>query len=1339
MAGNFKMPSKKTTIIVGIIIAILAIVALTGTVVFLKDRGSTEAADLGNEQVSRQETETNSETQNEQGAQSSETTQSNGQTTPGGQIQNEGTTPTDNNPSTGTTGNTGTVETTGTTTRTNTTGNAGTTTTDSIQETTITRSELVKSGIDGLYVGWTPMGINAVLASANINAKTDDLAISKSVETKTGENLVTKGEEITYKITVTNNSERELKEVEIKDAIPEKTKYVEGSIDNDGEILKNSKNETVLRWNVNLGTEDENKEKVVSFKVKVEAEEGTIENVAIVNGKTTNKTQTAIIKASKVATIEGKKEKTAKVGDKVTYAITITNTGDIAGKAKVKDETFAKLIVDGILELDETSVSKEMAERLKAGEEMDTEVPAKSNVEIRFKATVLKVSGAIKNIATVGEEKPEETVNTVNITSSKTPSKTEVKVGETFSYTITLNNSGNTAGTVKVKDTAPDGTTFVSAKVNQTNVNISETELAEGYEVTVPGKDGDVDGKVEITLFVKALEKKANNEYTDIVENTATMIDEGKPDQPVPSEDVKVSNIIAEKTSNYEGKAEGKELHELDTITYTIKLTNKGKANGTVKVSDDQPIGTQLIPDSIKVNGQGSYTLENLQKGIDVPVSAKDENNTDGTATLTFQVKVLTFEGTTKDIINDMAKKDNETVNTTTDMAKKLKTEKEAIKEWEDNNDKVGARPESVELELYANGTTTGTKKEASVINNWKVKFEGLNKYDAQGKEITYTVKEVGTVEHYKAETNGLKVTNTIDYTSIKTEKEAVKTWNDDNNKAGVRPEKVELELYANGTATGTKKEANATNNWKVKFEYLNKYDAQGKEITYTVKEVGTVEHYKAETNGLKVTNTIDYTTFKDKVTVTKTWTQEPEDTDVTTIRPATIELQLKSNNNVKYKHTINTATESSYEFEVEKYDANGNAITYEADENADLTNYDKSVNGYTITNAYKYAKLVPTKTAYKDVECTQKVNIENEADNFAPSQRVYYELTVTNKGKVNGSATLTDTLPESLENYRVESGNATINKTTLSWNATDLQPGATQKVIVSGTVKQNAQYVDIGTKQGGTSKVTAKLFVRKDGRIPFEGSNTPYDTKYYTNCVGTVYLNTNTAAAFGNLSDKDIYYLIDRNNDIVSKVQRGISHDELKVALARNKINLADDEVVIWYVNKWEDDGWHIDGAIRKISDLQKVTNTLTMVQNDNKATATVSADIKLKTISSIATTNLLSAVLAKVEDDTINTENVDAISEKVNKKDAEVNETKTVTKTEQTNIPDKKVDSKEQSNIEEKEETTKNDSTNIDNSVEKPEKNEDSTNTNKEININKETENKEEVLNVEQIETTN
>ena len=64
MAEKFKMPNKKTTIIVGIIIAILAIVAVTGTVVFLKDRGSTEAADLESEQVSRDTTGTS--TQNDQ-------------------------------------------------------------------------------------------------------------------------------------------------------------------------------------------------------------------------------------------------------------------------------------------------------------------------------------------------------------------------------------------------------------------------------------------------------------------------------------------------------------------------------------------------------------------------------------------------------------------------------------------------------------------------------------------------------------------------------------------------------------------------------------------------------------------------------------------------------------------------------------------------------------------------------------------------------------------------------------------------------------------------------------------------------------------------------------------------------------------------------------------------------------------------------------------------------------------------------------------------------------------------------------------------------------------------
>lgn len=46
MAVNFKMSNSKKTIVIAILTIILLTVAVAGTVVFLKDRGSSEAADI---------------------------------------------------------------------------------------------------------------------------------------------------------------------------------------------------------------------------------------------------------------------------------------------------------------------------------------------------------------------------------------------------------------------------------------------------------------------------------------------------------------------------------------------------------------------------------------------------------------------------------------------------------------------------------------------------------------------------------------------------------------------------------------------------------------------------------------------------------------------------------------------------------------------------------------------------------------------------------------------------------------------------------------------------------------------------------------------------------------------------------------------------------------------------------------------------------------------------------------------------------------------------------------------------------------------------------------------
>lgn len=73
---------------------------------------------------------------------------------------------------------------------------------------------------------------------------------------------------------------------------------------------------------------------------------------------------------------------------------------------------------------------------------------------------------------------------------------------------------------------------------------------------------------------------------------------------------------------------------------------------------------------------------------------------------------------------------------------------------------------------------------------------------------------------------------------------EVNKIWRDENNQDGIRPEKIMVELFADGVSTGKTQaiQADADGNWVYKFTNLPKYD-NNKEIKYTVKETA-VEKY---------------------------------------------------------------------------------------------------------------------------------------------------------------------------------------------------------------------------------------------------------------------------------------------------------------------------------------------------------------------------------------------------------------------------------------------------------------------------------------------------------------
>lgn len=166
------------------------------------------------------------------------------------------------------------------------------------------------------------------------------------------------------------------------------------------------------------------------------------------------------------------------------------------------------------------------------------------------------------------------------------------------------------------------------------------------------------------------------------------------------------------------------------------------------------------------------------------------------------------------------------------------------VKAWDDNDDQDGVRPKSITVNLLADGEVIKTAA-VTAANGWRYSFEGLPQFK-DGKKVTYTVSEQ-PVEGYKTTIDGTAITNTH-----KTEKTSVsveKKWKDQDNKDGVRPSSIRVQLYANGKASGDPVTLDAANGWKYTWSGLDK-NAAGKAITYTVKETSVPHGYTSTISG---------------------------------------------------------------------------------------------------------------------------------------------------------------------------------------------------------------------------------------------------------------------------------------------------------------------------------------------------------------------------------------------------------------------------------------------------------------------------------------------------------
>ena len=790
-------------------------------------------------------------------------------------------------------------------------------------------------------------------------------------------------------------------------------------------------------------------------------------------------------------------------GETITYVIKITNKGNEDAKnIRTIDE-----IPEGT-EL--VSISEGGALNNEGKIAWKNDIKAGETVTVSFKAKVTADSvNLIKNTAKVnGEETPETktpiitAVKTANVVT--TIDKEEVledryaKVGETIRYTITVKNTSEVDGTTVITDSIPDGTTLVDGTITENGKFDKENKTITWNNVVVPANS-----EVSVNFDVVVNAKTIAGEDIKSVKNTATV-----GNTPTEEVETKVANITTVKTSegiHADGTpvTEENPLHELDKITYTLIATNIGNGKGTVKISDTVPEGTTLVADSIKI-GNDTYTEKELNEGIDVTLEAGEKKS------ITFIVTINPFKDEKIVVRNADAKQDEKEVPPTDDEVIKEYVSIDVNKEFVDKENVDELRPTEIVVALYKNAgdATHIDTRTLNEQNNWKASFTNLDKYDFETQElIKYDAKELNVDKNYtvsyKKNNITLKITNTLKYESVLTNITANKVWNDNENKVGAR-KSITFELYADGVATGKTQTATA-DDWTVEFKNVQKYNKDGSEIKYTVIETTQVEHYNKPAysdNGLTVTNTIDYTTFKTSVLATKKWIDQEN-----AKRPeVTINLYQNGSEDVYATYTLKNG-ETSHEFtNLPKYDENGNEYLYTVEE-AEVEGYTPEYSNDTLTitnviNQENTVKISGTKTwiapegkafptitikLYKNGIFENKVELTNGTTNYEfnnlPKYKVdengQYELDENGNVQLN-VYTVEEADVKGYTSKKAENGfdfTNTINQEKITINGTKIwiDPQGTTHNPITINLLRDGKNVDHVTLANGTTSYEFK------------------------------------------------------------------------------------------------------------------------------------------------------------------------------------------------------------------------------------------------------------------------
>ena len=509
-------------------------------------------------------------------------------------------------------------------------------------------------------------------------------------------------------------------------------------------------------------------------------------------------------------------------------------------------------------------------------------------------------NGFGNNLKNILDKLAEEIINKrVNNGKFVIPMADFVKFKDNLTYEVTTNGKKNTILTNAIKDTKPTA--------GNNNLVFSGLTL---------GKDD----KLTVKYKAELVEERKDGDYYNITKTspklfaTATANDGIVFNKIMQVKDLKTVNLVINK------KWVGSVPTGVDSVEFNI-LSNNDTLNDKAKVKKDSEWNTTVTG------------LPRYKGGNKIVYQLKEDIPQDATYEVSKNERSDAVNG---DIIFNVTNKNTE------------KVDYVVTKKW-------GNTPSELQfatnVQLYDGENKVNNRLVTLKDNNWTATFTDLPKYNDNGDEIKYSVKEVGDKEEEKegkltlqgyeysvkhdtaTESNQDTITNTVTNASKKTfTAKVTKKW-----EGGISTNSVKFNFtnkkYSKDKYTLTI-EPNEGNEWNGNIE-LPKYNDDISEAEYTVEEVTVPGFTTTGGENKVVTADAPDVVFTNKIntrdiTVTKDWGATPAEF----IKDITVVLTGEAEG---HKDIIKTMTipvgEKSVKFTVPTHTRDGKKINYTASE----------------------------------------------------------------------------------------------------------------------------------------------------------------------------------------------------------------------------------------------------------------------------------------------------------------------------------------------------------------------------------------------------------------------